>query len=148
MAGIGPLEFLVVAFPGEELPDRVASVLRAVEVGGDVRIVDALAVAKDRDGRVRGTELADVAALGGQAGEYDFADPGACLIDAADVDEVGQALDAGTVALALLIEHTWARETDAVVRELGGLLVGAVRIPDAYANEARRGHEVPGRTTR
>ncbi|MCW2637788.1 MAG: hypothetical protein JWP76_94 [Dactylosporangium sp.] len=143
MAGIGPLEFLVVAFPGEELPDRVASVLRAVEVGGDVRIVDALTVAKDRDGRVRGAEFADVAALAGLATDYDFADPGRSLIDAADVDEVGQALDAGTVALALLIEHMWARKTDAAVRDLGGTLVAAVRIPEAYANEARCGREAP-----
>jgi uncharacterized membrane protein len=146
MAGVGPLEFLVVAFPGEELPDRVASVLRAVEVGGDVRIVDALAVVKDRDGRVRGAELADVPALAGLATEYDVADRGGGLIAAADVDEVGQALGAGTVALALLIEHAWAREADETVRELGGVLVAAVRIPEAYATEARSGREAPGRT--
>jgi uncharacterized membrane protein len=148
MAGIGPLEFLVVAFPGEELPDRAASVLRAVEGGGAVRIVDALAVSKDRDGRVRGAELSDLAALAGLATEYDFADPAGGLIDAADVDEVGQALDAGTVALALLVEHAWAGAADAAVRELGGVLVGAVRIPEAYANEARQGREAPDSTAR
>ncbi|GAA1798010.1 DUF1269 domain-containing protein [Planosporangium flavigriseum] len=142
MAGIGPLEFLVVAFPGEALPDRVASVLQAVETGGAVRIVDALAVVKDRDGHVRGVEFADVPALAA----YDVADPG--LIDAADVDEVGQALDAGTAALALLIDHVWASAADAAVRELGGLLVGAVRIPEAYANEARRCQEAPGHPAR
>ncbi|HEV7898915.1 MAG TPA: DUF6325 family protein [Planosporangium sp.] len=146
MAGIGPLEFLVVAFPGEELPDRVASVLRAVEVGGDVRIVDALAVTKDRDGRVRGEELGDVPVLTDLAAGYGFADPGAALIDAADIDEVGQALDAGTVALALLIEHAWARGAGAALRELGGELVAAVRIPEAYANEALRRREASGRT--
>jgi uncharacterized membrane protein len=147
MTGIGPLEFLVVAFPGEELPDRVGSVLRTMEVGGDVRIVDALAVSKDRDGRVRGEEFADVAALADLAAGYDFAAAGTTLIDAADVDEVGQALDAGTVALALLIEHNWARQASAAVRDLGGVLVAAVRIPDAYANEALS-REAPGRGAR
>lgn len=144
MTGIGPLEFLVVAFPGGELPDRVASVLRAVERGGDVRVVDALAVAKDRDGRVSSAELVDVPALAGLGVERGFAEPDGGLIDAADVDEVGQALDAGTVALAVLVEHAWAREADAVVRELGGALVGAVRISEAYAKDARASRDAPG----
>ena len=134
--GIGPLEFLVVAFPGEELPDRVAAVMRAVEVGGDVRIVDALVVVKAYDGRVSDHELADLVELAGVASEYGLADLGTSLIDAADVDEIGQVLGASTVALALLIEHTWARETATAVRELGGALVAAVRIPDGYADEA------------
>jgi uncharacterized membrane protein len=136
MTGIGPLEFLVVAFPGEEVPDRVAAVLRVVEVGGDVRIVDGLAVVKDRDGRVRGEEFTDVPALADVAVEYGLADLRSGLIDAADIDEIGQVLDEGTVALTLLIEHTWARETAAAVRELGGSLVAAVRVPDGYAREA------------
>ncbi|NJC72162.1 hypothetical protein HC031_20930 [Planosporangium thailandense] len=144
MTGIGPLEFLVFAFPGEELPDRIAAVLYAVERGGDVRVVDALAVAKDRDGRVRSAELVDVPAVAGLGVERGFAEPGVCLIDAADVDEVGQALDAGTVALAVLVEHAWARQADAVVREQGGALVGAVRIPEAYVAEARASRDVPG----
>jgi uncharacterized membrane protein len=136
MAGIGPLEFLVVAFPGEELPDRVAAVMRAVEVGGDVRIMDALVVVKAFDGRVSDHELAEIDTLAGVAAEYGLADLGTSLIDAADVDEIGQVLGSGTVALALLIEHTWARETAAAVGDLGGRLVAAVRIPDGYADEA------------
>jgi hypothetical protein len=147
MGGIGPLEFLVVAFPGEELPDRAAAVPRAVEVGGDVRIVDALVVAKDRDGRVRGQELADLDALADVAAEYGLADLGAGLIDAGDVDEIGHVLDVGTVALALLIEHTWARETAAAVRELGGELLAALRIPDRYASEAIDRRDALGRGT-
>ncbi|GII22452.1 DUF6325 family protein [Planosporangium mesophilum] len=143
MAGIGPLEFLVVAFPGEELPNRVGSVLRAVEIGGDVRIVDALVVTKDRDGHVRGEELAAVAVLAELAAGYGFDEAG--LIDAADIDEVGQALDAGTAALALLVEHGWARGAGDAVRELGGELVAAVRIPDTCASEALRRREGSGR---
>jgi hypothetical protein len=145
MTGIGPLEFLVVAFEGEELPDRAGSVLRAFDGGGCVRIVDALAVAKDRHGRVRSTELADLAGLVALADEYGLTDPDTRLIDAADLDEVGQALDAGMVALALLIDHVWARTAGRVVRESGGVLVGAVRIPEAYATEAREGRQAPGR---
>ncbi|MGC9669966.1 hypothetical protein ACNTMW_25915 [Planosporangium sp. 12N6] len=148
MAGVGPLEFLVVAFSGEELPDRVGSVLRAVEAGGDVRIVDALVVIKDRDGRVRAEELVDIPALADLAAGYPFTDPRATLIDAADVEEVGQALDAGGVALALLVEHAWARAAGAAARDLGGVLVAAVRIPEAYADEALRRREAPGRAVR
>jgi uncharacterized membrane protein len=144
MAGIGPLELLVVAFAGEELPDRVAGVLRAAEVGGDVRIVDALVVVKERGGRVRGAELADLAPLAAVAAEYGLADLGTSLIDAADVDEIGQVLEPGSAGLALLIEHTWARETAAAVRDLGGTVVAAVRIPDRYADEAL-GRQLLGR---
>jgi uncharacterized membrane protein len=136
MAQFGPLEFLVIAFPGMELSDRVANALRTVEVSGDVRIVDALLVVKDATGKVRSEELTDVAALADVAAEYGLADAPSSLVDAEDVQEVGEVLHAGSHAIALLVEHVWARETAEAAWSAGGALMAAVRIPDAYVAEA------------
>jgi uncharacterized membrane protein len=136
MPQFGPLEFLVMAFPGEELSDRVANALRTVEVGGDVRIVDAIVVLKDATGDVRSVELTEVAALSGVAAEYGLADAPSCLVDDEDVREVGEVLHPGSHAVALLVEHVWARETAEAAWSAGGSLMASVRIPDAYVAEA------------
>lgn len=133
---IGPLEFLVVAFPAGGVSDRVAQALRKVEVSGDVRIVDAVVVVKDRDGRVRGEELVDVEELAPIAAEYGLGETRISLVDAEDVEEVGEVLAPGSVGLAILVEHAWARETADAVRGCGGALMAAIRIPDGHATEA------------
>jgi uncharacterized membrane protein len=140
MAQFGPLEFLVIAFPGEELSDRVANALRTVEVSGDVRIVDALVVVKDAAGHVHSDELTDVAELAAVAAEYGLADAPRRLVDDEDIQEVGEVLHAGSHAVALLVEHVWARETAEAAWSAGGSLMASVRIPDAYVAEATAEH--------
>jgi hypothetical protein len=136
MAMVGPLELLVLAFPGSVLPDRVGVALRTVEVSGDVRVVDAIAVGKDAGGVVTSHELGDIAVLADVATHYGLADMDTSLIDAADVEEIGVLLTPGSTAVALLVEHAWARETAESVWDLGGVLLASVRIPPAYAQEA------------
>ena len=133
---IGPLEFLVIAFPGEELSDLAAHALRAVEVGGDVRIVDALVIVKQGDGAVRCEELGDVAALAAVAAEYGLHDVPLNLVDAEDVEEVGAVLAPSSHAFALLVEHVWARETAEAAQAAGGALMATVRVPEAHVANA------------
>jgi uncharacterized membrane protein len=58
------------------------------------------------------------------------------LIGIDDVGEVGEMLDPGSVALALLVENVWARELAAAVRADQGELLASVRIPHAFIEEA------------
>jgi uncharacterized membrane protein len=131
---LGPVDIVVLAFPGE-VSERTLSALDAVEAREDVRIIDGLVVSKDADGRVDRTELTDVGNRQDLAADL-VARGGSGLIGIDDVVEVGELLDPGSVALALLVEHVWARELAAAVRADDGELLADVRIPHAYIEEA------------
>lgn len=115
------------------------SALDRVQEAGDVRVVDALVVSKDRDGAISAMELADVAELNQMAASYGLSAVDTDgLIAAEDAAEVGAFIDPDTTALALLIEHLWARDLAGAVRESGGALMASVRVPDPHAVEALR----------
>ena len=146
----GPMELFLLAFPGTQSQPRVVAALDRAQTLSDVRVVDALIVTKSSDGAVDAAELSDVdeladlaASLGldrsrGTRGERDL-DGASALdaeapagIDAEDAEEIGAAMEQDSTALALLIEHGWARELTDAVREVDGGssgMVAAVRIP-------------------
>lgn len=128
----GPLEFLVLTFPGERPDSDAIGALAGVRRSGDVRLVDSLVVARGGDGSMAATELADIPEL---SGVLTGTDP-TTLIDAGDAEEVGEMLEPGTCALLLLVEHAWAREAAEAVREAGGRIAASVRIPPEFAEEA------------
>jgi uncharacterized membrane protein len=131
---LGPVDIVVLAFPGE-VSARTLAALDAVEARNDVRVIDGLVVSKDGGGRVGRTELADVESLEDLAADL-VARGASGLIGLDDVSEVGELLDPGSIALALLVEHVWARDLAESVRADQGELLASVRIPHAYIEEA------------
>jgi uncharacterized membrane protein len=131
---LGPVDIVVLAFPGD-VSDRTLAALSAVEARNDVRIIDGLVVRKDADGRVDRAELTDVENLQDLAADL-LARGGNGLIGIDDVVEVGEILEPGSVALALLYEHVWARELAAALRADEGELIASIRIPHAHIKEA------------
>ncbi|MFP3962786.1 DUF6325 family protein [Actinomadura fulvescens] len=123
----GPLEFLVLAFPGSA-PGKAAADALAVLHRPGVEIVDSLLVTKGADGAVTSTELADLPEFREVMTRHD-------LIAAEDADEVAAGLDPGTCALAVLIEHAWARQAADAVERAGGRLAASVRIPADHVPE-------------
>jgi uncharacterized membrane protein len=133
---LGPVDVVVVAFPGD-VPDAMLVALDTVEASGDIRLIDALVVAKDADGRVTRAELADLESTQDLAADL-LARGALGLIGIDDVDEVGQVLEPGTSALALLIEHVWARDVAEAVRDGQGSVLASVRIPHEFIAEAEQ----------
>jgi uncharacterized membrane protein len=131
---LGPVDIVVLAFPGD-VSERTLAALGAVEARNDVRIIDGIIVAKDAAGRIDRTELIDIENLQDLAADL-VARGASGLIGIDDVSEVGELLDPGSIALALLIEHVWARELAASVRADDGELLASVRIPHAFIEEA------------
>ncbi|MDW4903933.1 hypothetical protein RB628_00880 [Streptomyces sp. ADMS] len=54
---VGPVEYVVVAFPGNRFRGEIAPELRALVANGTVRILDLTFVEKDTDGVVSYVEL-------------------------------------------------------------------------------------------
>ena len=132
--GLGPVEILVVSFPGNEFNGEIASALAELVETGLIRVIDLVFVAKGADGDVVGIELSDVDEGVASAFQPHVEEPSGLLSDE-DIEDLGADLAPGSPAAILLFEHLWAtRFRDAVVGS-GGELVAAIRIPQEVVDE-------------
>jgi hypothetical protein len=128
--GLGPVDYVVVAFPAgqADFAGAMASELRALMDSNTVRLLDLVLVTRDADGSVEASELrdADDSEVGQlRAAEADLA----VLLAESDVEEIGGVLEPGSSAAVLVLENTWAAPFGAAVRRSGGQLVTSGRIP-------------------
>jgi hypothetical protein len=124
---MGPIDYLIVEWPGrqptgEALPHLVDLVDR-----GLIRILDLSFIAKAEDGSVAALELADLGDEVDVFAAFEGASSG--LLGDDDIAEAGNALEPGTSAALLVFENSWAAPFAAAVRRSGGQLVASGRIP-------------------
>ncbi|GAA3507160.1 DUF6325 family protein [Streptomyces showdoensis] len=131
---MGPVECLVLAFPGERLKVAAVTAVADLRKAGQVRLIDSLVVTKSATGEVSGSELADYEEYEEAAAEIG---PEANLLGPEDAAEVAETLEPGSCALMLLVEHVWAAEAAQAVREAGGHVAGRVPIPHEFVEQAR-----------
>ena len=65
---IGPVEYIIVGFPGNKFTGEIAPELIALVESGTVRILDLIFIGKDTDGSVLSFEIDELDALAGFAG--------------------------------------------------------------------------------
>jgi uncharacterized membrane protein len=125
---MGPIDYLVVEFPGNRMTGEAFPLLVDLVDQGLVRILDLVFVRKDTDGSVAGLELKD---LDGD-GELDmsvFEGASSGLLGDEDIQEAGDVLQPGSSAGILVYENLWAAPFAAAVRRSGGQLVASGRLP-------------------
>ena len=126
--GIGPVEYLVVAFPGNQFNGEIAPALRDLIDSGTIRVLDLAFVLKDADGSVVGAELEDAGSEVMQAFDSLAIERGGLLNDD-DLRDIGDALDPNSSAAILVWEDLWATRFADAVAGSGGVLVDIQRIP-------------------
>jgi len=123
---IGPLEYIVVGFPGNQFNGAIAPALAKLIESNTIRILDLLFIAKDADGDVVAVEfdeldeLAAFADLDGETGG---------LITPEDVEHAAARLEPNSAAALLIWEDVWATEFATALRDSGGVLLEGGRIP-------------------
>ncbi|MFF2045665.1 DUF6325 family protein [Kitasatospora sp. NPDC058170] len=125
---LGPIDYLVVEFPGSRMTGEGLPLLIDLVDRGIIRILDLIFVRKEQDGTVRGVELADL--TGDQ--ELDltvFEGVSSGLLGEDEVDDVSGILEPGSSAGILVYENVWAAPFAAALRRAGGRLVANGRIP-------------------
>jgi uncharacterized membrane protein len=152
---LGPIQLLVIGFEDPEFKGAIRAELDRLREHDVVRLVDALVLAKDRDGNVQRVELSDLsdeeaeefgatvgALIGfGAAGEKG-AEAGAALgaaaalegdgpLGGADTWYVDDAIPPGTAAAIALVEHRWAIPLREAIRSAGGF-----HLADAWIHPA------------
>jgi hypothetical protein len=136
MKEIGPVEYMIVSFPGNRFTGEIAPALAKLVESNTIRIIDLAFVGKDADGGIAAFELSDVDeevrrgldALGLE---------GTGLLGEEDLLDAGAALEPNSSAAMLLWEDVWAAELAATLRGAGGELVAIGRIPHDVVMEAR-----------
>ena len=127
---LGPVDYLVVEFPADKanFSGEMAAELRSLVDREVVRVLDLVILRREPDGSVEVAELADV----------DESDVGellaleadlAMLLAEEDVEEIGKALEPGSIAAVLVYENTWAGPLASSIRRSGGQLVANGRVP-------------------
>lgn len=123
---IGPVDVAVILFEGNEFSGDVAPALSDLNESGTVRIIDLAFVSKGDDESISYAEVADA----------DVADAFERLHDAnfdllseEDLNEIASGLKAGSSALVIVWENTWAGRIAAAIRASHGQLISQDRIP-------------------
>jgi Family of unknown function (DUF6325) len=128
-AGDGPIDVVMLSFPGNQFNGAIGPALRDLVVRGLVRVVDLLFVTKDEDGTVGSIELGGL----GADLEPSFVDLdgqlGGGLLDADDVEDVAAGIEPGSSVAVIAVENLWAVPFIEAVRASGGELVDQLRVP-------------------
>jgi hypothetical protein len=123
---MGPVEYIVVSFPGNHFNGQIAPELVALVESGTVRILDLIFIGKDAEGNVLAfeiDELADVLGFDKLPGEVGG------LIGPEDIEFIGSQLEPDSSAALLIWEDVWAAPFASAVLESGGVLLQGARIP-------------------
>jgi hypothetical protein len=118
------VEYLVVALPDLGALGTVVPALTDLARAEQIRVLDAVVLARGRDGAVAVLEVADVddlAPLRDLAGDLG-------LLSENDLRLASRAVRAGEVALVVVAEDRWAEQLSAAARRAGGQIAAGERI--------------------
>jgi Family of unknown function (DUF6325) len=127
----GPVELFVIRFPQERIPENFRSSVLAVLAGGAVTLLDLTVIHHTE----QGLELLELETVGDEIDLTAVELPAQGLIGNEDLEALADELEVGTTALVLAIEHTWARDVVAAVRESGADVIANERIAADVVNE-------------
>jgi Family of unknown function (DUF6325) len=138
---IGPVEYLVLGFPGNHFNGEIAPALIDLVDAGTVRILDLVFIAKDGEGTVVGVEFDEHEALE-PFGSIDGEVGG--LISLEDIEHAGEGLEPNSSAALLIWEDLWAVPLAEALRASDGVLIEGGRIPHDLIEAAVAGLPAAG----
>jgi hypothetical protein len=127
-AEIGPVEYLIVAFPGNRFRGEIAPAIADLVEAGTIRIIDVAFVGKDEDGDVAAFELSDLDPEV-REGLENLGAVSAGLFNEEDLMAAGEELDPNSSAALLVWENVWAKPVADAIRDAGGELYDYDRVP-------------------
>jgi hypothetical protein len=136
MTEIGPVDYLIVAFPGNEFRGEIAPALGDLVEAGTIRIIDLAFVGKDAEGNVAAFELTDIDPEVREGFEKAGVEVNG-LFNEDDLAAAGEELEPNSSAALLVWENVWARNVAQAMRDAGGDVLDFERIPHEVVQAAR-----------
>jgi len=128
LAEMGPIDYLVLEFPGGRLNGEGLPLLVDLADRGIIRILDLLFIRKLSNGSV---VRIDLTAISGddvtELAVFDGASSG--LFDQDDINATAGVIEPGSIAGMIIYENHWAAPLATALRRGGALMVTGGRIP-------------------
>jgi hypothetical protein len=133
---IGPVDYMIVAFPGNQFKGEIAPALADLVEAGTIRIIDLAFVGKNAAGETVAFELTELDPDVRQGLENMGVEVGG-LLNEDDLMDAADALEPDMSAALLVWENVWAREVKQAILDAGGELVAFERLPHEVVKAAR-----------
>jgi Family of unknown function (DUF6325) len=140
---MGPVDFLVVRFPGNRFSGLIAPELKKLEKNGLIRIIDLVFVLKDMKGKISITETKNLGGVEGDAFSA-FAQSVNEWLSEADIEVFAESLPNNCSGAILLFENTWAIPFKNALIKTGTELVDSGRIPSELIRKVEQDLIPPG----
>ena len=135
MTQIGPVQLVAIGFgPEAKFEGRIMAELARLEQSETIRLLDLLFVQKEEDGDLVALDFQgeDLGSIVGALLGFDFEGDGggepaapaeahAFGLSREQIEAMGAQLEPGSAAGIVLIEHVWARDFKAAIRDAGGV---------------------------
>jgi hypothetical protein len=125
---LGPIDYLVVEFPGARLTGEAMPLLLDLVDRGIIRILDLVFVRRDPDGSVVVLEVADLDG-DGRLDVKVLQGASSGVLGRDDIEQAAAVIEPGSAAGIVIYENVWAAPFIGALRRSGGQLVAAGRIP-------------------
>jgi hypothetical protein len=136
MEEIGPVDYAIVAFPGNRFKGDIAPAIAELVDGGTIRVIDIAFVGKDADGNAVAMELTELDPDVREGLEKAGVEVGG-LFNEDDLMDVADGLEPNSSAALLVWENVWARKVAQAMRDAGGELLAFERLPHEIVQAAR-----------
>jgi hypothetical protein len=131
----GPIELLMIKFPGNRFSGEIARELGELVEAGTIRLIDILFVRKDEFGGLTVLEINDL-----DDDDYTVFDPIVAdisgLLSEDDIRHLSNALETDSSAGLMVFENAWATHFVDAVANAGGEVILNERIPRAVIQQA------------
>ena len=136
MEKMGPVDYAIVAFPGNRFRGEIAPALADLVDSNTIRLIDVAFVGKSESGEVVGFELTELdpdvqEALDSLGIEVQG------LLNEDDIADAAEQLEPNSSAAVIVWENVWARRTTQAIRDAGGVLLAFERLPHEVVQAAR-----------
>lgn len=136
MTELAPVDYMIVAFPGNQFRGEIAPALADLVEKGTIRIIDLAFVAKDAEGNIAAFELTDIDPEVRQGFENMGVEVNGLFNDD-DLQAAGEELEPNSSAALLVWENLWAKDVAQAISNAGGELLDFERLPHEVVQAAR-----------
>jgi uncharacterized membrane protein len=136
MEEIGPVDYAIVAFPGNRFRGEIAPAIAELVDEGTIRIIDIAFVGKDEDGTAVAMELTELDP-DVQEGLEKAGIEVSGLFNEDDLMDAADGLEPNSSAALLVWENVWARKVTQAMRDAGGEVIAFERLPHEVVQAAR-----------
>jgi uncharacterized membrane protein len=125
---MGPVDYLMVRFPGNKFSGKAAPELLRLEKKGIIRVIDMVFIMKDENGKLVTSEAVDLTEEA-RAAFNELSKNTREWFSQGDIEEIATSLPNNSTAGLLLFENVWATQFKEDLLEMNAEVIDMGRIP-------------------